>query len=219
MTDLKDKIMKYGPYSHSRITTYLHCKNKFNLKYVKETQADLKLSDALIKGKEWHGYIEDYLKNGNINPIIKDIIETNTVLKDINKLEIVGIEVEVDYLGYVRGFIDCLLYNKATNKYIIVDWKTGKAKTEEEAIKNLDQIGVYALWVRDHYGSNISGIYNYIEHNRIIKIDYTEEKLANIKNKLDSLINEIENASDEALNEKNESFLCRYCEYKNICYQ
>lgn len=219
MTDLKDKIMKYGPYSHSRITTYLHCKNKFNLKYVKEIQADLKLSDALIKGKEWHGYIEDYLKNGNINPIIKDIIETNTVLKDINKLEIVGIEVEVDYLGYVRGFIDCLLYNKATNKYIIVDWKTGKAKTEEEAIKNLDQIGVYALWVRDHYGSNISGIYNYIEHNRIIKIDYTEEKLANIKNKLDSLINEIENASDEALNEKNESFLCRYCEYKNICYQ
>lgn len=219
MTDLKDKIMKYGPYSHSRITTYLHCKNKFNLKYVKEIQADLKLSDALIKGKEWHGYIEDYLKNGNINPIIKDIIETNTVLKDINKLEIVGIEVEVDYLGYVRGFIDCLLYNKATNKYIIVDWKTGKAKTEEEAIKNLDQIGVYALWVRDHYGSNISGIYNYIEHNKIIKIDYTEEKLANIKNKLDSLINEIENASDEALNEKNESFLCRYCEYKNICYQ
>lgn len=219
MTDLKDKVMKYGPYSHSRITTYLHCKNKFNLKYIKEIPADLKLSDALLKGKKWHEYIEDYLKNGVINPAIKDVIETNIILKDIKKLEMVGIEVEVDLEGYLRGFIDCLLYNKATNKYIIVDWKTGKAKTEEEATKNLDQIGVYALWVRDHYGSNISGIYNYIEHNKIIKIDYTDEKLASIKDKLKSLIDKIENTNIEAFNEKNESFLCRYCEYKSICYQ
>lgn len=51
-------------------------------------------------------------------------------LKDCaNKgIEYVGREIPIAYnvegVGYVRGRIDCLLYNKEKDKFIIIDWKT-----------------------------------------------------------------------------------------------
>lgn len=43
-------------------------------------------------------------------------------------IEYVGREIPISYTidgyGVVKGRIDCLLYNKESNKYIIIDWKT-----------------------------------------------------------------------------------------------
>lgn len=227
----------YKPYSHSRITCFNTCPKKFKYKYIENIEMQVN-APALIKGKAVHEFLETKFKDGTeispelddkqlqteVNKIIKEKLPNNFLYnKLLNECEVVGTELAVGLTedfkpasyenGFYRGSIDILAKHKATDKYFILDWKTGKSKN---TIPELDQIGLYAIYIMQQYGikSDIVGFYNYIEHNVYLKKVYNDNEISKLKELYSTNIAKIHN---EILFSKNLSPLCNWCEYKELC--
>lgn len=67
-------------------------------------------------------YLEDYLEQG------ENIIKSLSTEKILDKYEVVGVELALYEKLYgvfhFKGFIDLILKDKKTNRYVIIDWKT-----------------------------------------------------------------------------------------------
>lgn len=228
----------YKPYSHSRITCFNTCPYKFKYKYIDNIEMQID-SPALIKGKAVHEFLETKFKDNKeiypeledkqlqteVNKIIKDKLPNNFLYnKLLNECEVVGTELQVGLTedfkpvsyenGFYRGSIDILAKHKATNKYFILDWKTGKSKN---TIPELDQVGLYAIYVMQHLGiiDDIVGFYNYIEHNVYLKKVYNQNEINKLKELYSTNIAKI---NSEKSFHKNITPLCNWCEYKELCH-
>ena len=93
----------------------------------------LKGEESIARGKSIHDFIDRYL-SGDKNPMINELIEkmipplVNYLNEKIlSRLEVVDTEFKVSSKKYkLFGIIDCLLYNKNTGEYHIIDWKTNE---------------------------------------------------------------------------------------------
>ena len=138
-----------------------------------------------------------------------------------NQGKVLGIERQViinldDNGEYkLRGYIDRLDQTK-DRTYEIHDYKTSKSlpeqsKMDEDRQLALYQIGIQNMW-NDVY--NVELVWHYVAFDKEIRSKRTKEELDELKKDTIDLIKKIE-ATREFL--PNESTLCGWCYYKDIC--
>jgi len=236
-------MLKYAPYSYSKISSFEQCPLKFKFQYIDKINL-LTENKHLEKGVRIHQIIEFY------NPWNKTLPEFNYKLlneeeqkeieliaqkfcnSDLGKKYLlndyqIGHEIEfgLDYklnpINYynqnqcmLRGKIDFLI--KENDKIIIVDWKTGKVPNQKYISNH--QTMLYAIWCFKMFNdiNTIQAHYVYVEHNEIIAFIFTKEMLKNYTKTYGSKIKSIE--TEKEFNKKIGP-LCDYCDYykQNYC--
>jgi len=131
----------------------------------------------------------------------------------IERLVIINLDDNGKYK--LRGYIDRLDQPK-DRTYEIHDYKTSKSlpeqsKMDEDRQLALYQIGIQNMW-NDVY--NVELVWHYVAFDKEIRSKRTEEELDELKKDTIDLIKKIE-ATREFL--PNESILCGWCYYKDIC--
>lgn len=128
------------------------------------------------------------------------------------------IVIDLDKTGKykLQGYIDRLAYNLKTGEYEIHDYKTSGSLPEPEHIENDRQLGLYSLAIEEEFGSDkeITLIWHYLAFNRKIHSKRTKPQLEKLKKETIELINRIETAENFP---PKKSYLCSWCEYKEIC--
>lgn len=79
------------------------------------------------------------------------------------------------------GFIDLIVKDKNTGRYIVVDHKSkSKFKNEEERDEYARQLYLYAIYIKAEYGEFPSHlIFNMFRANDVVTIDFDKESLEN----------------------------------------
>lgn len=224
--------MKYAPYSHSKIDTYVNCNYKFKLKYIDKIYPDIDLSH-LEKGKFVHYLLETYPKwdyssyNCSIAEEVKKYYleqlqkqASYGVLKDILHMPTIGCEIPfgldinlnpVNYYDSSKvlgGYIDRV--SKGEDCIVISDYKTGKVK-EYQYFSNNHQIVLYAIWAFKVFNvDKVIGKYVYVEHDEIREFHFDRKYLKNYTKTFGKDIVSIEKDSEFI---KKPSPLCESCEY------
>lgn len=114
------------------------------------------------------------------------------------------------------GVIDYLEFDQ--NKIIIYDWKFGgkNVQTLQKFPQDPLQLRLYGIWALEkypEYNEVYSGFY-FVEHNYCQEEHVFKENKDELKRDINRQILEIE---EDHTFEKNESKLCDYCEFKDIC--
>ena len=233
--------MKYIPYSYSKIATYKHCPYRFKLQYIDKVEIPFETNIALEKGKYIHSLIEYFIKEKELEGF-NFSLSTEDDIKNYNKIftdlklnplfqalinkdgkifveEGFGIQIKdkefiaTNYTkdSVVRGYIDFIKIKD--NKAIIVDWKTGKYKEEQDKLQTL----IYALWtfLKFPQVNEISTIFYFVEHNKYITYKYNRNQLNELKKEFLQNIVKIEKENNF---NKNISKLCEWCPMKKFGY-
>jgi DNA helicase-2/ATP-dependent DNA helicase PcrA len=94
----------------------------------------------------------------------------------------------------------------------ILDYKTGKPKTEKEASKEW-QLALYAMAAQEQFGlSAPTGAYIYLEQNKKVPVQITEEKKEEVREKVVSIVHKIR-AGDFTVPS---GHICNYCSFGDI---
>lgn len=236
--------MMTNNFSFSKISTFKQCEYKFFLKYIleKETLPNYDPDNALILGTAIHTAIEkdtwtaisEYFKT---YPIITDQhINWSMIIEDMGnkakKLLPKGkYEVEIKTEDFI-GYIDLLTFEND-----IYDFKfTNNGKYYEKSpqvaiykyfaekqglqIRNLYYLIIPKPMIRQKKTESIYQFRKRLEEElkglepKIIQIDYYEKEISDfleIRTKIET------KGQDEKDYIKNESNLCNYCEFKNLC--
>jgi predicted RecB family nuclease len=162
----------------------------------------------------------------NAKKIVQDFVVSEIGKYYLEDIELIGEEVEfgldiklkpVSYNAkdaIIRGKIDKII--RKNNKYIIVDWKTGKFP--EQQYHDNGQGIMYALWFfREYKGvDEIEMTYVFVEHGKEHKYTFKRKYLQNYATTYSNKITKIEKCEDYV---KNITNLCEYCDYRKagIC--
>jgi putative RecB family exonuclease len=182
-------------------------------KYTEEWQRDYK-EDFLIVKKEFKA--EDYFNKG-----VKFLIDyylKHQPFKDgtIEMEKQVFVELEPNYPHTIVGYIDRLVYNEETQEYEIHDYKTANNIPPKDKIESDRQLALYSIAIKQIYGEDkkVKLTWHYLNHNMRIDSRRTDKQLSELKQDIINLIKEIEETTEFP---PNESILCNWCEYKEIC--
>ncbi len=114
--------------------------------------------------------------------------------------------------GVVAGRID-RIDKAAGNRVVIVDYKTGKPRSQEDADESL-QLSIYALAAREKWGYEAEHLAFYnLEENTSVITHRTEDQLKAARMKVEEVAQSIANGGFEAT----PGFHCRFCSYRNLC--
>jgi DNA helicase II / ATP-dependent DNA helicase PcrA len=119
---------------------------------------------------------------------------------------------ELDHNVRVTGRIDQI--NRAGRDAVeIVDYKTGKPKTEEAARKDV-QLSVYALAAREELDLHpVRLIYYNLQTNQGVAAERNEKQLSEVRGLIQEVAADIRAREFPAL----PSFRCRTCEFRSLC--
>jgi len=109
--------------------------------------------------------------------------------------------------------IDIVSQGKDIIEVEIIDYKTGKVKSEANVKKDL-QLPLYALFAEEKLGLKvINAKYVFVEHGEVVNVDVSKERKTEAKRKVEEII--------EMIKKKNfcatPGYLCRYCDYNTVC--
>ena len=114
--------------------------------------------------------------------------------------------------GIVAGRID-RIDKAAGNRVVIIDYKTGKPQSQEDADESL-QLSIYALAAREKWGYEADQLAFYnLEENSLVITRRSEAQLQEARLKIEDVAQNIANGNFEA----KPGFHCRFCAYKNLC--
>lgn len=138
-----------------------------------------------------------------------------------NQGKVLGIErpviINLDDKGEykLRGYIDRLDQAK-DGTYEIHDYKTSKSLPEQSRMDEDRQLALYQIGIQNMWNDvhNVELVWHYVAFDKEIRSKRTEEELDELKKDTIDLIKKIE-AAREFL--PNESILCGWCYYKDIC--
>ena len=138
-----------------------------------------------------------------------------------NQGKVLGIErwviINLDDKGEykLRGIIDRLNQTK-DGTYEIHDYKTSKSLPEQSKMDEDRQLALYQIGIQDMWNDvyNVELVWHYVAFDKEIRSKRREEELDELKKDTIDLIKKIE-ATREFL--PNESTLCGWCYYKDIC--
>lgn len=115
----------------------------------------------------------------------------------------------------VTGIIDRIdLAQEGGKKKVveIIDYKTGKPKTEKEAAKEW-QLALYAMAAEAQFGFTVpSGAYIYLEQNKKVRVEITQKKKEEVKNKVVSIARKIREGDFTVPS----GHICNYCSFGDI---
>ncbi len=138
-----------------------------------------------------------------------------------NQGKVLGIErpvmINLDDKGEyrLRGFVDRLDQVK-DRIYEIHDYKTSKSLPEQSEMDEDRQLALYQIGIQNSWNGvdEVELVWHYVAFDKEIRSKRTEEELAELKKDTIDLIKKIE-ATREFL--PNESTLCGWCYYQDIC--
>lgn len=114
--------------------------------------------------------------------------------------------------GVVVGRID-RIDRVAGNRIRIIDYKTGKPRSQEDADESL-QLSIYALAARQKWGYQAKELAFYnLEDNSLVVTGRSEAQLEEARLKVEDVARNIAEGNFEA----SPGFHCRFCSYKNLC--
>jgi RecB family exonuclease len=101
----------------------------------------------------------------------------------------------------------------AGNRVVIVDYKTGKPRTQEDADKSL-QLSIYACAARESFGyeSEQLAFYN-LENNTSVTTTRSPQQLEEAETRVEEVAEKIARGAFEP----NPGFYCSFCAYRNLC--
>jgi CRISPR/Cas system-associated exonuclease Cas4 (RecB family) len=219
-------LLKFAPYSYSRISTFVTCPRKFKYSYIDKIEVQKEPSEALIKGSAVHELLEHYPNNlpehEKYKPIVDKFAETLIGKYVLNRKSMrefdFGLTADLKPCDYwaeecmFRGSIDCIITD---DMLVLVDYKTGKYK--DIKWQSFDQLMFYAIYFFKRYTlDSISIRYLYVEHDSDNSLILQRKYLNNYIKELMDNINNIESCEDFI---KKESKLCDYCDYQEFCKQ
>jgi len=161
--------------------------------------------------------IEDYFNKGI--QFILGYYTKHHPFKD-NTLEVekkILIDLDSEGKYKIQGFIDRLVHNLERDELEIHDYKTANNLPTKEKIEEDRQLALYSIAIKELYQDKETIlIWHFLAHNIKICSKRTNEQLEKLKKDTLNLIKEIESTSEFP---PQESILCNWCEYKNICPQ
>lgn len=136
---------------------------------------------------------------------------------DITIATEMGINFPLDNQGKykITGYIDRL--SKTTgNTYFIHDYKTSAHLPTQEEVDNNRQLGFYHLGIQNKWPDtrSIKLVWHYLAFDKDLISTRTKEKLTNLVKETIRLIEKIESDKDFPAQE---SVLCEWCEYPDLC--
>ena len=121
----------------------------------------------------------------------------------------------------IGGIIDRIDKNQETNEYEIIDYKTSKKMPPQESLKNDLQLFLYHMAIAKRWPlfpiPKIKLSLYFLKHNEKISILATMENVKETKQKVLSIIKEIEERKKENNFPPTPGPLCDWCGYKKIC--
>jgi ATP-dependent exoDNAse (exonuclease V) beta subunit len=235
-------MLKFTPYSYSKIDCFIQCPAKFKFKYIDKINLFTE-NKALEKGSRVHEIIEFYQptkwwKMPSFNYKLLD----ETEQKEAEKIAIdfvesefgkfyllhpgaigheihVGMDRKLQPCNYyaenvmILGKIDFLIKDGRT--MYIVDWKTGKVK--DQAYMSNDQLMLYSIWVFNMFSDidEVIADYVYVEHGEKHSFTFKRE---NYKNFSKNYANKLKNIETEESFPMKTGPLCNWCDYKKQDY-
>lgn len=114
-----------------------------------------------------------------------------------------------------RGIID-RLDQKADGTYEIHDYKSSSSLPLQSYLDSDDQLAIYHMAVKEKFNDvkSVDLVWHYLAFDKEFRSSRTDEQLKDLRERLIATINEIE-SSTEFL--PNESALCEWCEYPDLC--
>jgi len=114
-----------------------------------------------------------------------------------------------------RGKIDYVCVDKETDKVMVIDWKTGKDRSDGKYAQKPDQLIYYAAWYFHNFPvDEIELMYIFVEHGTKSSYVMTRKDLNKY---IKFLLKNIKNIETDTTFEKNISALCNWCPYKRHC--
>jgi hypothetical protein len=176
--------------SWSRLSSYQQCPLKFHLQFISKSFREEEASIHLIKGKELHKQLEDYIvaKNGGAAMPLGFSPEVRETLPYVDKLftlyDMVHPEAQVaarqdwsptEWFGKDvgwRAIWDAACMKSST--LFLPDWKSGKVYALGDGFGQLHLSAVMGL-ERFKEVPEVNAAYVYIEHKKIVKIKVVRE--------------------------------------------
>lgn len=210
--------------SFSRLDTYLQCPRKFESMYVTKDYPFENDSPALVKGKEIHSQLEDWmvaaLKDSalpNLNaiaknavPIMTNILQNYTSISPENNLAINDKWEPVGWFDkdvYYRAVVD-LMAMKSDTEAVVIDYKTGKVRDYEAgdyAQLNLTAAMLFSIYPQLEV---IKCYYLFVEHKKTSAVSFNRNTLESLRAPFDKIHNEIN--TTEFFDPKVNKY-CRFC--------
>lgn len=127
------------------------------------------------------------------------------------------INVRLDEAGdyALTGYVDRLV-DRGDGCYEVHDYKTSNTLPSQERLDQDRQLAIYQLAVHEHF-SDVEGVelvWHYLVFDKELRSVRTPEQLANLKVEVMDLIRTIESTGEFVANE---SALCEWCAYQDIC--
>ncbi|MDO8623443.1 MAG: PD-(D/E)XK nuclease family protein [archaeon] len=173
-----------------------------------------KFDDSLIITKQQYNF--EYYFNLGVKFIIDYYIKHQPFDDNTIALE-KKILIDLDELKNYQliGFIDRLVYNKEKDEYEIHDYKTANSLPLKEKIESDRQLALYSIAIKNEFNAKkVHLFWHYLAFNKTIYTIKTDEELIKLKKDVLELIKKIESTQEYA---PNQSVLCNWCEFKNIC--
>jgi hypothetical protein len=179
--------------------------------------------------------LEEFTKQG------VHIIKTLSIESIMKKYEIIAVEKFVNDKLYgnffFNGYIDVILRDKKTGRYVIIDWKTSGAPWDEEVMKQekslISQMILYKYFYSKKYGIKIEEIdCKYVILNRLknkvnpsegygeiqsVEIDSNEAEIEEILDEFAKSVRDIyiRKKFEKSKLKKKNSPACFFCPYKD----
>jgi len=131
----------------------------------------------------------------------------------IETVEYLNLDPEGEFKWNVR--MDRLDY-AGEGKYEIHDYKTAGYLPKQEQADEDRQLALYSLWVKENFkdAENVELVWHYLAFDRELRSERTAEQLENLREETLQAVKKVVSAKEFPANESN---LCNWCEYKNIC--
>jgi putative RecB family exonuclease len=101
-------------------------------------------------------------------------------------------------------------------RYEIHDYKTGGSLPRQDHMDGDRQLALYSLWVGENFNDaeKVELVWHYLAFDRELRSERTAEQLENLREETLQAVKNVISAKEFPANESN---LCNWCEYKNIC--
>jgi len=185
------------------------------IKFYRDLWAKNYSDDILIVKAEKEGVKADnYRKMGE-----KFISDYYDRMKPFEQMTILGLETQ-DRMTLPDGNqwhvrIDKLGCDSEGN-YFVCDYKTNARMKDQEEADSDRQLALYSIWVKDKFkdAKSVKLIWHMLAFNKDAVSERTDEQLEKLQNEVIGKIKEIENAKEFP---RNQTALCDYCVYKEMC--
>ena len=184
------------------------------LKFYKDLWEKEYSDDILIAKADQGLTAENYKKMG-----LKFIEDYYDKYKPFDQLTILGLETQ-DRMTLPDGNqwhvrIDKLACDDKEN-YYVCDYKTNARMKDQEEADADRQLALYSIWVKDKFkdAKSVKLIWHMLAFNKEAVSERTDEQLEKLQQDVCNKIKEIESATEFP---RNQTGLCNYCVYKEMC--